>query len=167
MSNVITLLGSPGFLPRAMKEVSFPDMEIILLYTESGYQADPKKVSKSDLTSDENGKIELGRLSYGKYFLVETSAPAGYIPLTEPVEITVSASGVTYKQNGNNLSNSGQGVTYDLETEVYTLKVINNESYELPSTGGSGTDRIYLYGVLLTGLAGTGLVMKKRRRNVA
>ena len=139
---------------------------VFSLYTENGYGADPKEAAKTDLTSDGNGGIELGALALGKYYLAETNAPAGYIPLSEPIIITVSATGVTYNQN-NSLSLSNGGVNYDETTKTYTLTVTNNVGIELPSTGGPGTGLIYLLGLMLTGLAGTGLMLKRRRRNAA
>ena len=33
---------------------------------------------------------------------------------------------------------------------------------ELPSTGGPGTGLIYLFGIMLIGIAGAGLVMRKK-----
>ena len=140
---------------------------VFSLYTERGYNADPKTASKTDLISDENGQIDLGILAHGKYYLVETSAPDGYIPLSSPVEITVTATGVTYKQSDNHLSLDGKGVIHQNETDLYTLIVTNNAGYELPSTGSRGTNLIYLFGIMLTGLAGAGLVMRKRRRKAA
>ena len=43
------------------------------------------------------------------------------------------------------------------------ITVTNVRSAALPNTGGPGTDLFYLLGIMLTGLAGTGLVMKRRR----
>ena len=50
---------------------------------------------------------------------------------------------------------------------VISLTVTNNAVYELPSTGGSGTCFLNLFGIMLTGLAGAGLVMKRRRKSAA
>ena len=36
----------------------------------------------------------------------------------------------------------------------------------LPSAGGHGTNLIYLLGIMLTGLAGAGLMIKQRRKTV-
>lgn len=69
---------------------------VFSLYTESGYNADPQTASATDLTSDENGIIELKKLAFGKYYLKETKAPEGYMKLSDPVIITVDGSGVTY-----------------------------------------------------------------------
>lgn len=136
---------------------------VFSLYTELGYNADPKMTSKINLTSDQNGKIDLGGLAYGKYYLVETKAPSGYNLLTDPVEITVNANGVQYKQITNSLSLSNEGVSGGRE-EGYTLVVTNDAGVELPSTGGPGTGMLYLLGILVTALAAASLVMKRRRK---
>ena len=137
---------------------------VFSLYTETGYHADPKAASKTGLTSDQTGKIDLGALAYGKYYLAETSAPAGYILLSEPVEIMVAASGVTYNQSGSNLSKSGHGVHYDSAAEAYTLTVTNNAGYELPSTGGPGTRLFTILGSIL--VLGAGILLWTKRRIV-
>ena len=68
---------------------------VFSLYTESGYHADPKQAAQTGLISGDDGMIDLGRVSYGTYYLEETEAPTGYNRLTDPVKIIVSASGVT------------------------------------------------------------------------
>ena len=45
----------------------------------------------------------------------------------------------------------------------YQFTVTNNAGYELPSTGGPGTNHIYFLGCMLTGVVGAGLMMWKRR----
>lgn len=125
---------------------------VFSLYTESGYAATPKKPSQTGLTSNANGKVDLGKVAYGTYYLVETAAPAGYNPLSEPVVITVASTGVTYQQSDNSHSMSGEGVHYDPDTKTHTLTVTNNAGYELPHTGGPGTR-------LLTGLGAAVLLL--------
>ena len=98
---------------------------VFALYSESGYAAEPKQATKTDLISGEDGKIDLGGLAYGKYYLVEAAAPAGYSMLSAPVEITVAASGVTYTQSDSSLSPSENGITFDETTKTYTLTVTN------------------------------------------
>ena len=135
---------------------------VFSLYTESGYTADPKQAAKDNLTSDTDGKIDLGALAYGKYYLVEITAPAGYIQLSKPVEITVTASGVTYKQSGNSQSASSNGVAFDDKTKVYTLTVTNNAGVVLPNTGGPGTRLFTILGSIL--ILGAGALLWRRRR---
>ena len=55
----------------------------------------------------------------------------------------------------------------EVPTGVYIIKVQNSAGIVLPSTGGPGTNMIYLIGIMLTGIGGAGLVMRKRRRDAA
>ena len=140
------------------------------LYTREGYESTPKKTLQTDLVSSaETGKegiIDLGKLGDGVYYLVEISAPKGYIPLQDPVIITVSSGEVTYSQENSSLDDSGDGKTGDFHVG-YQLKVTNDAGVSLSATGGPGTSLIYLLGMMLTGIAVTGLVMRNRRRNAA
>jgi len=137
------------------------------LYTKDGYETDPKQALKEDLVSGEDGTIDLGRLLVGEYYLVETSAPAGYITLSEPVEITVAATRVTYTQSDNSLSTSDSGVSFDEDTKTYTLTVTNKPGVTLPSTGGTGTGLFTLLGciMILGGGALLGFRGYKRRKS--
>ena len=54
--------------------------------------------------------------------------------------------------------------TNDTTDASVSCKIVNNAGYELPSTGGHGTTLIYLFGTLLTGLAGVGLVWNRKRK---
>lgn len=137
------------------------------LYDKAGYEAEPQVVLKTGLTSSaESGKegtIDLGKLSDGIYYLVETSAPAGYIPLTDLVTITVDQGNVSYNQENSSLDDNGSGKTGNFQIG-YQLKVVNDEGVELPSTGGPGT-RIYtILGSIL--MFGAGVLMWIRRRLV-
>ena len=47
-----------------------------------------------------------------------------------------------------------------------SITVVNFKyTITLPSTGGPGTNMIYLIGITLLSLAGTGFLMKRRRRH--
>ena len=50
---------------------------------------------------------------------------------------------------------------------ISLITITNTPGVSLPSTGGPGTNLIYLLGIMLTGFAGSGLVMKRRRKNAA
>ena len=50
---------------------------------------------------------------------------------------------------------------------TWQIRVWNNSGVSLPSTGGSGTNLICLFGVMLTSIAGIGLVMGERQRESA
>ena len=136
------------------------------LYTESAYTSDPQGTPyRANLISSSQtltkGKIDLGELPIGKYYLVETKAPDGYNMRTDPVVITVSKTSVTY-DDGTTLSQSSSGISQI--GEVYQLTVTNEEGVALPSTGGPGTNLIYILGFTLTGLAGTSLVIWKKQK---
>ncbi len=60
----------------------------------------------------------------------------------------------------------GEAIAYDMESGAVEWRFRNDAGVELPSTGGPGTSLIYLLGILLTGFAGAGLMMRKRRKSV-
>ena len=148
---------------------------------------------KGDLISDADGNIALGMLDKGTYYLLETAAPNGYLLLTRPVKIIIDPTSISTKQEGegdsaviwplyakyslyslegteSSLSSSQDGINVKQKNQdgitsySYTFTVTNTTGVSLPNTGGPGTNLIYLLGIMLTGLAGSGLVMKKRRR---
>ena len=62
----------------------------------------------------------------------------------------------------------GNSATLTFNAQTATATVGNTPGAALPNTGGPGTKMLYFFGIMLAGLAGTGLVMKRRRRkNVA
>ena len=83
------------------------------------------------------------------------------MPRTDPVIVTVTADGVTY-DDGTNLSKSGDGITLDSDTSVYTMLISNTSGAVLPSTGGSGTMVLYAVGAVMVALAGALLVRNRR-----
>jgi LPXTG-motif cell wall-anchored protein len=71
----------------------------------------------------------------------------------------------TDADNTVDLTHSGTANLANSNTEIIYYRITNNPGAVLPSTGGPGTNLIYILGIMLTGLAGAGLVMKRRRRN--
>ena len=120
-----------------------------------------------DLVTDDNGVIPkiTQDLAPGTYYLTEREAPEEYQLLTADILFTISSTGtVSIAENQSQLCTLA---SEDEEGRVtYTLTVINSKSigYELPECGGSGTNLIYLLGIMLTGLAGAGLMMQKRKK---
>lgn len=114
----------------------------------------------------DEAEYELLDLPVGVYHLIERAAPAGYNIKTAPVVITVTSTKVTYDE-GTTLSQSGSGITWDSASKVYTMKVSNSAGIELPQTGGQGTNVFQLLGILLTGLAGTGFILRNRKKRAA
>ena len=96
------------------------------------------------VTTNKKGEATFGGLADGTYYLVETEAPAGYNPLTEPVEVKV------------------EGSSTDKTKLSVTANVANSTGTTLPSTGGMGTTIFYVLGSVLVIGAVVLLVTKKR-----
>ena len=170
-----------------MKKVSFKKVDI------SSWQTSALAGAKFDLYKVVDGKREdtpylgglvsgtdglLARngqkvfsLPIGEYQLIETEAPAGYYLKADPVDITITASdgqGAVSYNEGTNLSSSqsGQGLSYDNETGVFTLLISNSTGYELPKTGGNGTMATTMVGVVALMLAGLIFARRAKERFV-
>lgn len=63
------------------------------------------------------------------------------------------------------IGNKTDMVRFDVENKDFIIG--NTPGAALPNTGGPGINLLYLLGIMLTGFAGTRLVMKKRRRDAA
>ena len=96
------------------------------------------------VTTNDKGEATFNGLADGTYYLVETEAPAGYNPLTGPVEVKVA------------------GSSTDATKLSVTAKVENKTGTTLPSTGGMGTTIFYVLGSALVLGAVVLLVTKKR-----
>ncbi len=117
------------------------------------------------LVSDENGLVVLKELKHGKYFLVEESAPAGYVRITEPIELTVNSmtkAKVTLLYN-NTTHTDDTPATDENGEPIYELYVHNNPGATLPSTGGTGTGAYTIAGAGLA-LVAVALLLLKRRQ---
>ena len=102
------------------------------------------KAAATVKTTNNAGEATFGGLADGKYYLEEIKAPAGYNPLTAPVEVNVA------------------GSTMDTTKLSVDAKVANNTGALLPSTGGMGTTVFYVLGAVLVLGAVVLLVTKKR-----
>ena len=128
-------------------------------------------------TTDANGLMKFSKLDAGKYVLVETKAPAGYVlNNTEiPVEITAKLNAVTgilesYSVKINNQFTATYTAHYDGGTKLTTvdksgdMTLFNNyKPGLLPSTGGIGTYLFMVVGGLLIALA-VSMHLKNRRK---
>lgn len=152
-----------------VKKISANDESIVLegasfiLYRAEDYDDEknepkPGAQPSEEMTTDENGLLDLGNLSLGEYRLVETEAPAGYNLMEDPVKIFVNEDAVTAMQSG------GQSVVTPPgdEDDNWRITVWNSSGVELPSSGGPGTIWIYLIGSIL--LLGCGITLIARRR---
>ena len=123
----------------------------------------------------DQGKATFSNLAAGYYRITEKTPPAEYV-ITGDAEffIEVTDEGVNLLTKGEGTPDSWpkDAVTYG---NVKTFKaatayanaqatVENTTGAALPNTGGPGTNLIYLFGIMLTALAGAGLVIRRRRR---
>ena len=81
------------------------------------------------------------------YTISETEHPDGYIPPQY-----FDSDGEPIRPGGSSIQSGG--------TIVNAVA-----TYELPQSGGPGTTLIYLLGLMLTGFAGAGIVLRKKERN--
>ena len=108
-------------------------------------------------TSDSNGGIAIENLPIGKYVLVETKAPAGYLCSTIPWKITVANDrNITVTYNDESVQPS-----VDANKTIYQLT--NAKVYTLPSTGGSGIYWYMIGGMVLMSTAAWILYKNKCR----
>lgn len=111
------------------------------------------------LTSDANGQITLHDIPDGIYTLQETAPPTGYHCMTESMTVTVS-------DGKFDAVNPVGAATVD--NTGLTLQVPNSTGYELPETGGSGTQLYTFGGFLLTaGAILYGYILRRRRERRA
>ena len=117
-----------------------------------------------------NGILNLGDLSIGKYYLIETHAPDGYIPAEKPIEITI-LSGLSGKDAVKAMQAGRESDTYDKNDAYFVngqdektiqIRVWNNPGVVLPSTGGTGRMSYYLTGSLLMIISA--ILLKKKNK---
>ncbi len=150
-----------------------PDRTFSLTYViDSG--AGPFKPTNTGMSEEDRTKYQLVKTTAGK---ITT------FTMTDALE-NISADGKAYTYfvaetaaSGRTLYNAYYGSisegtvvrTPDVSYAGDGKVIINLEysGYELPSAGGPGTGMLYLLSTALMGLAGAGLVMKRRRREAA
>lgn len=106
----------------------------------------------------QDGKLQFTGLTVGKYKLVETQCPAGYVLTSASPEFEIVADAVS-----GDLSvefTETDMVTYTQDTKLFTVK--NEPGVALPSTGGPGTRIFTILGGMLIALAGALLLQKRR-----
>ncbi len=134
--------------------------------TQTGKPKEGETPILTGVTSDAQdtlGHLDLGTLTTGKkYYLFETTAPAGYDGLTGPVIINVRETGMVEAMYGSSSLRVTKVTENDIE--IYQIMVLNSSGVELPSTGGPGTTIIYILGAILVMLSAAGLVAVRRRR---
>ena len=132
-------------------------------YTNVSNSTVPELDAESKFTVPTTG-LKLTGLTDGQYRIQEVSPPDGYVITNQyPITFKVENGAIT------NTTGTLTDVRYTAATSSTdaTFIVPNTPGVALPSTGGPGTTALYLLGIMLTAFAGAGLVMRKRRRDVA
>jgi len=135
--------------------------------------------TREDHKTGSNGEALFENLTAGYYEIKEAGMPAGYVRTGDGVfyikvesgeishvvrTVTVDDEGVshvTWSPGSNDAMFAFIASSGETPAEA---KVGNEPGTALPSTGGLVTSLIYFLGIILTGFAGAGLVMRKRRR---
>ena len=76
---------------------------------------------------------------------------------------------IVVNNDGSTTINAVMTGAHTMITPAYTsgFKVENEPGAALPNTGGIGTNLIYFFGIMLTVLAGAGLLIMRRKRIAA
>ena len=111
-------------------------------------------LSEGIINMSADSVVTVNNIPSGKYKLVETHAPNGFMILPSGIEFTVNVNeGVTTIH-----LIQGQGAS----TEAGTITIVNTPGVQLPSTGGPGTVLYTAAGLSL--LLGASLWLMLRRR---
>ena len=196
MTNTSKLIDTAKFkLYRAPKKIKVTDEETGEVTEEYEEATDEIEVDGSTISvvqiGDEmttsGGKITVENLSYasnGVYYLVETKAPDGYIISESPmtIRLTLKDEYKDYKDPNpiiTDISNTPYNWTQTVQklayanskdgtgdSEKFVVEVLNNPGVTLPATGGPGTTMLYFLGIILIGIAGAALTIKRRIKAV-
>lgn len=111
-------------------------------WTWSGNKADAAKF----VTADNSGDVKISGLKAGSYYLVETEAPAGYVPKQGTTEVIISAA-----------TDAATAANMAVSTTIN-----NTKAGAMPETGGIGTTLFYILGSVLFIGGAIALIAKKR-----
>ena len=134
--------------------------------------------------TDSEGKTSFSNLTHGYYEISEKKAPDGYNK-SEMVTsyfkidsgiVTWLVKGTTKPSKWVEKTEKGENELVDFEPAHIavgaqsatnaTFTVENMPGASLPYTGGPGSNMIYLLGIMLTGIAAAGFVLRRKRKTV-
>lgn len=98
-----------------------------------------------EISDEDNGRFKVIGLEWGQYTLTETTAPAGYQLLQQPIEFEIA-----------------EGDELDLVLDA--IENTQRDVPDLPLTGGIGRDHLYIAGALTALLGMAAYVYTTRRR---
>lgn len=100
------------------------------------------------ITTDENGYGTYASLGEGTYYLKETKAPAGYTLIKNAVAVEITK---------ENVETTGADEGYQI------IEITNKKAGILPFTGGMGTIIYTVAGLMIVGVAATGVVTYRKK----
>lgn len=143
------------------------DGEGVLTNPVSGLTGKYERV-KHDLTTGEQGVIEVNGLKNGEYYLVETKTIGDYNLLKKPVKVNISAAYTTTTKTTTTTEGEKTTITKEVTSESYSgneIKTVvkNSKGFTLPTTGGMGTVIFSVLGIALV-LAGLLVITASRKK---
>ena len=114
----------------------------------------------------DGSKAELKNLQSGQYYLEEVKAPEACMLLADKIYFKQEKGEITLTdKDGKELENQPTMWTLSNPAGKYTLTVMNEIVYDLPSTGRSGIFNIMMSGILLM-FAGILIIYKMKGKEV-
>lgn len=160
--NADTALANATFKLTASEESTSEAIKLVAEADGKTYHvADAKELEDTsvtkvtEVTTGNDGKINIKGLKAGTYYLHETIAPTGYNKLKKPIKIEITVTNdytaPSYKVDGTTQDNN-------------TIKVKNVKGVMLPETGSIGTIGLTVLGVAVV-LLGVFAPRKKKKEN--
>ena len=145
---------------------------MLVKYTGSTYQQIDSSFQTVTIADSDNttpGLFTFNELKEGYYQLEETVCPDGYVRTSSHPRFRVKTENgktvvrLVNESGADVASNASEMVVVENAESSHTVTVGNEPGVALPSTGGPGTNILYLLGSLMLAFSGAGLVMRKRR----